>query len=396
MSTRELVFEYTTRGARAAAKADERVRSSVEKTGRVANRNSGSVERWMQRSRKAINMVAMASLAAVGAILAASPTIRAELSGMRAAFMLFSDTIVNDLLPGAGSLSSKAIELAQDFRELDDRTRTLSGGLLVAVAGLSAIAFAVSSTAALVVAGFSAQLAVMASVLRRFDALGHVMSAWMNMGRAVIALVTGDFAGAWGHAKEAVRDFARAAGAIFATMVRTTIDNARWLIGRVLDIFSAAHEFGMRAREWVDSMASGVRQRAGALVQGFRNMASDAASAFVSKFNEIVPASVQIPSVSINIPDVLGGGSVGIGGGSINLPQLDTGGRIARTGMAVVHEGERIMPAAQVRERGTQPTDGGGVNIENVTIMVNDREDPQRQGRDIAREFSRELSDRGA
>jgi len=162
VTVRELVFEYKTSGASEAARKDKRVRQSVQRTGRAANKNQGSVERWLQRSRKAISMLATVTLGAVGAILAASPTMRAELSGVRAAFVLFSDTIVNDLLPGTGTLSSKAIELAQSFRDLDKGSRKIIGGALILAAVVAGIGLAFGATAALIVGGVA--IAIYATV----------------------------------------------------------------------------------------------------------------------------------------------------------------------------------------------------------------------------------------
>jgi hypothetical protein len=54
----------------------------------------------------------------------------------------------------------------------------------------------------------------------------------------------------------------------------------------------------------------------------------------------------------------------GIGGNGFSMPRLPmlaTGGDIVRTGMAVVHKGERIVPAGHV---GTQGGDSSGITIE--------------------------------
>jgi len=142
VSVRELVFSYETKGARAAARADQRVRDSVRQTGRAANRNAGAVTRWMDRNRKAIQGVALAAGAAIGGILSASPTMRAQLGGVRSAFTLFSETIINDVMPAGTNLGSMAIDLANRFKDLPDGVRrvisifTVIGGVLATAAGV--------------------------------------------------------------------------------------------------------------------------------------------------------------------------------------------------------------------------------------------------------------------
>lgn len=451
MTVRELVFEYKTRGAAASAKADKRVRQSVQRTGKAAQRNAGSVERWLQRSRKAISMLAKATLGAVGAILAASPTMRAELSGVRAAFTLFADTIVRDLLPGTGSLSTKAIELAQAFRDLDKPTRKIVGGLILLAALVSGVALAFGVTAGLIVGAAVVVSYAVYKLLKRFGALEYVVSAFKNAGRALVALLQGDFSGALQYAKLAVfnlllaflkvkegvkrvissivekvkgvlvRKFneaktrlAEIATSIYlaiaqkfndlklrlreiATGIRDwVVEKFTELKKRVLSILSLGRQFSDKAKKWIGGLIQGVKDRVSDLVSAFRDMATQAANAFRAAFNRIIPDSVSIPRVSISVPDILGGGSIGIGGGSISIPQLATGGRIAQDGLAMLHAGERVVPAAQVRERGPQPV-GGGTTVENVEITVQAMGDDARMtGRNIAKEFQRELEDRGA
>ena len=424
MSTRELIFEYTTRGAKSAARADQQVRESVRQTGRAAQRNAGAVERWMDRNRRAIQAVAAASLAAVGSILSASPTLRSQLGGVRAAFTLFADQIVRDLLPAGTNFGSMAVDLARRFQDLSDPVRRAIGlfgvvgaalATLIPVASLLISSFATVASALAPV--ISALGAVVGAIKLTIGVLAAVLgvSASVAAGLAVLAVAVVALAIALitniGGARDKVLGFlsdlesgTRQRMSDWATAIREAAARARdWAVGlvdqlkeRTLALLSLGREMAGKGREWVAGLASGVRQRAGQLLSAFRSMASRAAQAFRDRFNAIIPSSISIPSVSINIPDILGGGRRTVGGGSLSLPQLDTGGRIASDGLAMLHAGERIMPAAQVRERGPQPTGEGGTRIEEVTIMVMGTGDARTDGRNVARAFQRELEDRGA
>ena len=378
----------------------------------------------MDRNRRAIQAVAAASLAAVGSILSASPTIRAQLGGVRSAFTLFADQIVRDLLPAGPNLGSMAVDLARRFQDLSDPVRRAIGvfGLVgAALATLIPVASLLISSFATVASALAPVISVLGTVagvaVTVVKALGAIAAAVVGLVTvkallvgAVIALAAALILNV-GGARDKVLGFlsdlasgTRQRMSDWATAIREAAARARdWAVGlvgqlkeRTLALLSLGREMAGKGREWVAGLASGVRQRAGQLLSAFRSMATRVAQAFRDRFNAIIPSSISIPSVTINIPDVLGGGRRTVGGGSLSLPQLDTGGRIASDGLAMLHAGERIMPAAQVRERGPQPTGEGGTRIEEVTIMVMGTGDARTDGRNIAREFERELSDRGA
>lgn len=122
---------------------------------------------------------------------------------------------------------------------------------------------------------------------------------------------------------------------------------------------------------------------AGDLASAARSAGESAANALTSAFNRLLPddlsipqitvggGSLNIPPATINIPEILGGGSKTIGGGSLgiptqsvggqslDLPHLNTGGLIDEGGLAMLHAGERVVPASQVSDRGEVVVDGG-------------------------------------
>lgn len=114
----------------------------------------------------------------------------------------------------------------------------------------------------------------------------------------------------------------------------------------------------------------------GDIIGVFNSIASGIAGAFKGAFNAAIPSSVPIPSVTI------GAGQPGpdytIGGGSLDLPQLDTGGFIETDGLAMLHAGERVMPAAQV-DRGRAPTGDQPPQNVNVNVSLGTDDEALRQ-----------------
>jgi len=447
VSTRELVFSYRTEGARAAQKADERVRSSVRRTGKTAQRNAGTVERWMSRNKRAIQAVGVAAGAALATILSASPTMRAQLGGVRAAFTLFADTIVNDILPAGTSLGKMALDFVTWFRDLPGPIRKAASiftVLVLAVLAILPIAAAlitsfgivagaigtVVAAVSLAAVGIGILIAIVVALAialifnvggARDKVIGFLSDIWQR-GKALFGKLWDWVKSAAGGIKDALvsrlmaaknRVIAlaqllwqgvqnrltklRARASQIVTKIRDFIvGKFKNIRERILSLLDLARELASKARDWVGGLIQGTKDRASDLVSAFQDMATQAANAFRAAFNRIIPDSVSIPRVSISIPSVLGGGSVGVGGGSIDIPQLNTGGRIASDGLAMLHAGERVVPAAQVRERGPQPV-GGGTTIESIEIVVPPMGDnPESTGSRIAQQLQRQLEDRGA
>lgn len=424
MTVREMIFQYRESGARNVAKKDKQVRQSIQRTGRAAQRNAGSVERWLSRNRKAIQGLAAASLAAVGAIMSASPTLRSQLGGVKSAFTLLSEEIISNVLPAGTNLGSIAIDLVNRFRDLPGPIKrvisiaTVVGSVLLTVAGmvgtlitvLSPVMGALGSVASALGAVYSAvstavyilgvllgvSSAVAAGLVALVAAVGVLAVALITDFRGIRSKAIAALTSLYQGGRERLLALLTAGRRLAARFRDAVVSKAMNAADRVLALLDIARDLTQTGKEWVGGLARGVYDRVSRLVDAFRSMASRAAQAFRDEFNRIIPSRISIPRVSIDIPNVLGGGSVGVGGGSLRIPQLDTGGRIASDGLAMLHAGERIMPAAQVRERGPQPTGGDTVTVDTVNIMVQGSGDARTDGRNIAREFERELSDRGA
>lgn len=97
----------------------------------------------------------------------------------------------------------------------------------------------------------------------------------------------------------------------------------------------------------------------------FKGMGAGLANAFRAQFNKIIPNEISIGSVTI--------GGTTIGGGTIDLPELQGGGLVEESGMAVVHEGEAVVPADVTRNALENAGRGrrGGDSQEMTKIEVN-------------------------
>jgi hypothetical protein len=67
-----------------------------------------------------------------------------------------------------------------------------------------------------------------------------------------------------------------------------------------------------------------------------------------------------------------------------------TGGFVASTGRAIIHEGERVVPKAQITDRGrVEVSSGNTMTIENLTVNANSRSGGRAAGRALKRELKR-------
>jgi hypothetical protein len=85
-------------------------------------------------------------------------------------------------------------------------------------------------------------------------------------------------------------------------------------------------------------------------------------------------------------PDPPSSGGTGPGLISPDPTRLSTGGLIEEAGAAILHSGERVVPAAQVRDRGGASS---GVQIDNLTVNADTRQGGREAGKALKRELKR-------
>lgn len=138
----EVTIKYAARGAKAARKADGRVRDSIQETAKTARSESGTIARWMQRHRQALVGIGLATSAAMMAIVKNSPALSAELSTVRTGFSLLAMQIGNDLAPALRGLGDASLGIADAYSNLPGPIRTgISAliGLTLAVGSLAGL-----------------------------------------------------------------------------------------------------------------------------------------------------------------------------------------------------------------------------------------------------------------
>lgn len=83
-------------------------------------------------------------------------------------------------------------------------------------------------------------------------------------------------------------------------------------------------------------------------------------------------------------------GDAGAGGGAGGGSIVATGGYVEETGRALIHEGERVLPAAQITDRGKADLAGdAGVTIGQLTVNASGRAEGRAAGRALKRELKR-------
>lgn len=260
------------------------------------------------------------------------------------------------------AVGEKVIQFGQWLNEHRDVLLAFAIGV-AAVVVPAFIAWAVSAATAAVatIAATWPILAIIAAVallafgiiqlVKHWDTIwGHI---WGFM-KAVGAWFAGPFAGFFVKTWNAIQ-----AGAL---KVRDWIrQNWPLLLSILTGPIGAAVIF--TARHWEQIKAGAtlvynwVRGKFDALVGFFRGLPGRISSATAGMFNGIwqsFRAAVnRIISAWNNLSFTIGGGSVfGVNVPSVtlstpNLPHLATGGRVLQSGLAVIHKGETVVPAAQ-------------------------------------------------
>lgn len=210
-----VVLNYAVRGADRAQRKDKQVRESIQRTGREARKQAGTIRRWMQRHQAAIAGIAAATAGAMMAIVRNSPTLRGELAGLRLAFSLFAMTVGEDVAPALNGLSDTALDLQEAYANLPSAIRkpisaligfglaatfvaTVFAGLETVIAGttvasvLGTIA-AYASTAAGILSGvFGAALSWLAGIASTAAAaIGGISASLAAVVAIIVVVATG-------------------------------------------------------------------------------------------------------------------------------------------------------------------------------------------------------------
>lgn len=410
----EVETRFRVNGAKEAQRADRNVRDSIQETSKTARSERGTIDRWMDRHQTALKTIGAATAGVLAGIISASPTMRAELAGVRVAFSLFADTVVNDVLPSGRGLVGVAFDLEQSYRELPDPLRETASALFL-VGGAAALAsFALGPVAVAAVIAAGAYVTLRDHLGPAEAALAGVAGAAGFLARRVhpvagavlfVAGVIGYLENELGPVETGFLVAAAAAAALLPILGPVGLA----ILGLII-VAIALYEawqnnwLGIRgivsdSADWISDRIAWLNKYIHAdtderldmikdLYLGFKDWLGDIGSAsgqmFRDAFNAAIPSSVTIPSVTV--------AGRTFGGQNISIPRLRFGGEIESGGLARLHEGETVIPSADVNPIGESGRGGGPTVIfESGAIQVNDAGSPRRTAETTADEVSQQI-----
>jgi hypothetical protein len=158
--------------------------------------------------------------------------------------------------------------------------------------------------------------------------------------------------GLWG----AIWGFLKAIGAWFAgPFAHFFVDTWHWLVrvgvAVVDDLIGKWNKF----KAFLNAIPGAVRTALFNMWNGLKDGFKAAINFIIRGWNHL---HFKMPSFDTHVPGIgkVGGFDVGLP----QLPLLDIGGDVLKGGLAVIHQGERVVPAAQVRNL---PTGGGATTV---------------------------------
>ena len=263
---------------------------------------------------------------------------------------------------------------------------------------------------------FAGPLAVIGGFIVGFIRVGFD-EAFAKAGQ-VINIFFGAFKRTFGRMGNFATNVLNRIGAFFGNLKTWAINQLRALGRFALGIWSgiqsrASNAIGgivgfftdvkSRATEEMNQLVSDVEDIPGEITDLFGDLGEGMGNKFAQLWNAIIPNQVGLDPVTLPTVTIDAGplGSADIGGQTVfggvtfDLPQLQAGGVVGRTGVAEVHEGEVVgQPGALIEAAGMgDPSGGGGgdVNVDNITIRIDGGDfDPS----DLSRSQIREMADR--
>ncbi|WP_436933699.1 hypothetical protein [Halovenus marina] len=208
--------------------------------------------------------------------------------------------------------------------------------------------------------------------------------------------------------------------AVGASIVNSIIEGVKGLFAGLVGNSVLKDEIS-DAGDWlVNNMGSVLGDVGGAIVDevidsitgiatGIKNKIRSGINTAIRSVNNFLPNSIGVPQIGPYGGNIIDTGPAGkvpgvpnevrfpqigpYGGGSVNIPGVpidtlegaETGGYIDTGGLLNVHAGERVVPAAQVDDRGPAPIEGTTIHIERIEASS------RAEGRAAARGLRDEL-----
>jgi TP901 family phage tail tape measure protein len=163
------------------------------------------------------------------------------------------------------------------------------------------------------------------------------------------------------------------------------------LIGDISDALSNVTETAKSAFDYLTGTGDGTL--IGDLTDAFGSIGSAMTDPIKETWNEAIGGfGIDIDGFELSPPDwVPTNASFEWGGFSATIPKMDTGGLIEETGLFVGHAGERVVPEAQVSDRGPAPieTSDSGMTVHIERIEASGRREGREAGEALKRELKR-------
>ena len=136
----ETVIRFMSIGADKVVRDEDRVDKAISKTAKNAEKNEKKIGRWMERHKTALTAIGAAAAGAMAGVIAASPSLRAALSGVYLEFSMLAMDIGERWAPAFEWLEGIAGDIEEAWDKLPEPLKdVISYGLLVAL-GFLAIA----------------------------------------------------------------------------------------------------------------------------------------------------------------------------------------------------------------------------------------------------------------
>lgn len=254
--------------------------------------------------------------------------------------------------------------------------RGLSGGIQRAIVVVGGLALALGpiisivTTIVSVIGTFISILTTVGSVILTVVAFFNPLTLAIA---ALVAAVTGLYL-AWKTNLFGIRDIVNN---IFSKVSNFITD---MITGAVSTAKSTINDLRTSIEDALSSAANWIRSTGRSMWEDSFGAMAEAA---IAMYNSIMPdrlgiPEITIPRVELSIPGLTIAGervyesqSVGVGpfgpfgGQSVGIPQLASGGFIESEGLAMLHSGEQVVPAAQVDRGG-----GGGGGPNQVIVQL--------------------------
>ena len=221
----ETVIRFMSIGADKVVRDEDRVDKAISKTAKNAEKNEKKTKRWMERHKTALTAIGVAVAGAMAGVIAASPSLRAALSGVYLEFSMLAEDIGERWEPAFEWLEGIAGDIEEAWDKLPGPLKDVIAYILLAGFGILAVAGAV--------AGLTWLLGGLTSLLSGGLGLTAAAGGLAILGAAV-GLVTGLVLGGiivWGLWKTGVLKALEEAG-----------NRHYWYLQNVLGVFRALKE----------------------------------------------------------------------------------------------------------------------------------------------------------